>query len=76
MRYSWSEEILRKFISDAETRGKVEVELHSGREASLFRYAIYNIRRREGLGKDLRIVIQNTHVIIYKPQETYIKEIA
>src|SRR5260370_24674493 len=69
-RLAWPRDLIHSLVNEAETRGSAFVELGSPREAELFRFAVYNFRRKTDLGKGLGIAIDNKIVCLAKNQVT------
>ena len=79
MNYSWSYSLKKELFLESEKNGVSGVELKSNYAANLFRYALYNFRKRNEIGKrflDYQIIVEENKVKIYKSNEIEIKKIA
>ena len=68
--------MLELFLN-AEKENETSVELKSNYEAELFRFALYNFRRRNKNGDrfiDFQIEVKNNKLTIYKQIEVEIKK--
>lgn len=80
IKHSWSSRSIQSLYLQAKEKGTVSVELPTSNDAILFRYALYNARRRNrNLNKDpsflqLRIDIEENRLTIFKPIEIEIKQ--
>ncbi len=75
-RYYWPKKSKLNLFQEANLKGSIQVELKSNYEAELFRFALYNFRRRNEIGKqflDFQIEISDTKLTILKSIETEIK---
>jgi hypothetical protein len=76
MNFKWSQ--IEPLLQEAQS-APVTIELPTKRIAKLFRYSIYNYRRKKNLHKDLSIIIieenQKYYATIYKPIEVYTRKV-
>ncbi len=70
---TWPRYILQEILSRAETNGESIATTASHREAELLRFALYNFRRNEKIGRNLRITIDENRVIVTKPIEQQVE---
>ena len=63
---TWPRETIRELLTLAETEGASHAELETAREASLFRFAVYTLRRQEKLGLDISIIVDGSSVFLTK----------
>jgi hypothetical protein len=53
----WATDQIPTLLAEVERLGSVRLPLDSAREAQLFRFAIYNYRRRTGHGSNISIQV-------------------
>lgn len=68
MTKTWPKDQIRELIALANVSGSAKAKLSSPGEAKLFRFAIYNFRRRQGLGEDLVIDLTGDEVTLTKAE--------
>ena len=72
---AWPRGTLAALVADAVSSGEALAELGSPREATLFRFALYNFRRSSGLGAGLTITVEGNRVRL-KRQALVIRRVA
>lgn len=72
MKYTWPNKYKLNLFQSAELNGKISVKLSSNYEAELFRFALYNFRRRNKLGHER---FQNYQISVFENQLTIHKSI-
>lgn len=76
MTYTWPKESMLNLFLDSEVNGVTSVELKSNYEAELFRFALYNFRRRSKnyskRFKPFQIIVEKTKLTISKSIEVEI----
>ena len=65
----WSSEMIRELLALAGAQGSAQAELANAREAALFRFAIYTFRRKNRIGNDISITIEDNKVMLVKRPE-------
>lgn len=70
----WPIEKIKELIEKAEETGYHEAELSSAKEATLFRFAVKNYKKRYGVGENLTTNIEGNTVIVRLRPEVKIKE--
>ena len=66
MRKAWPKATIRELFTLADATGQAAATLTSEREAKLFRFAIYNFRRAEGIGNDIFVGLESSTVTLVK----------
>ena len=70
----WPKEKMKELVKLASELGTSEAELASPKEAELFRFALKNYKRRNGVGENLTTNIEGSTVIVRRKAEVKIKE--
>lgn len=74
----WPKQSIQALFLEAKEKGQIEIELPTEQDAILFRFALYNARRRNKSLKgeefqSLRIDLNEKKISIFQPIETKIK---
>ena len=70
---NWPQDTIRELIALAQESGSSCATLTDASEAKLFRFAIYNFRRDQGIGFDLSITLDEEKVLLKRKELPEIK---
>jgi hypothetical protein len=65
----WEPATIRELLAIAATSAEARAVLATPEEAELFRFAIYNFRRTQGIGNDMTITLEGNAVVVRKRPE-------
>lgn len=74
MMYSWDQKFIIHLFEEAKARGHVSAQLDNAHKAKLFRFALYNYRKKSEKYKNLSITLEKNTVTIFSPIQFTIKK--
>jgi len=80
MKKIWPKKSIQALFLEAKEKGQVSVSLPTPQDAELFRFALYNAKRRNKQlnskeFQSLRIDLDGTKITIFKPIETKVEKV-